>query len=147
VVIRVTVDDRAVVERLQAMPRKVEDALKKTYYRLAVDLQKYIIRQKLSASPGYSATMLHRVSGDLVRSIQWLVTSSTQEVTGKVYSAGDVKYAALHEYGGSFTKFGRLAGDYTVRMPQRSFMRTSLRENEVNIVDQTKMAVAEGLKE
>ncbi len=144
--INVTVDDRVVVAKLAALPTTVEVALKKTIYRLAADLQKYIIQRKLSAAPGFSATLLHRVTSDLARSIQLRVESSTQAVTGYVYSAGDVKYAAIHEYGGSVTRYGRKAGDYTVRMPQRSFMRTSLAENKEKIISSIEQTVTEALK-
>ncbi len=142
--INVTVDDRVVVAKLAALPTTVEVALKKTIYRLAADLQKYIIQRKLSAAPGFSATLLHRVTSDLARSIQLRVESSTQ--AGYVYSAGDVKYAAIHEYGGSVTRYGRKAGDYTVRMPQRSFMRTSLAENKEKIISSIEQTVTEALK-
>ena len=127
------------------MPVKVRMSLERGIYRLALDLKKYIVREKLSAPAGYSATLLHKVHAALARSIQQEVTSTPTSVTGRVYSAGDVDYAAIHEYGGVFTRYGRKAGDYSVRMPERSYMRTSLKENQEKIVEGIKEAVHEGV--
>ncbi len=142
----VEINDEILKTRLSSMIPNVRASLERTVYRLAVDLQRYIIANKLSASPGYSATLLHRVTGALSRSIQQRVVSTPVSVEGIVYSAGDVKYAAIHEYGGSVKRYGRKAGDYTVNMPQRSFMRTSLAENKEIIVSGIKQAVIAGIK-
>ncbi len=138
--------DEGFMKRLPAMGANVHAALKKTIYRHAVDLQRYIIEKKLSASAGYSADQLHRVTGNLSRSIQQRVVDTATGITAYVFSAGDVKYAAIHEYGGSFTRFGKRAGDYTVHIPQRSFMRSSLAENKDEIIADMNAAVLEGIR-
>jgi phage gpG-like protein len=143
----VTVDDRAVMARLGMMGEKVKASLARAIYRQAIDLQRYIVTQKLSAAPGYSATLLHRVTSNLARSIQQSVEVSATQVIGKVYSAGDVKYAAIHEYGGQITRYGKRVGSYTMTMPKRSFMRTSLAENREKITNAIKLAAIEGLKQ
>ncbi len=145
-VITVKLNDKALIARLSFMPEKVKQSLERTLRRTALDLIEYIKREKLSADEGYSATLLHRISGALQRSIQYDVTSEATSVTARVFSNNTVDYAAIHEYGGTFTRYGRKAGDYSVTMPQRSFMRTSLKENKEKIVDDIKKAVYEGVK-
>lgn len=139
--INVTINDTQIKARLVSMSQNVRQALKTEIYRQAVDLQKYIITEKLQAPPGYSATLLHRVSGNLARSIQQEVRESATEIQGRVYSDGSVDYAAIHEYGGVINRYGRKVGDYQIRMPERSFMRSSLRENKDNIVAALQQAV------
>ena len=109
----------------------------------------------------YSATLLHRVTGNLARSIQKIVAETPSAITAMVYSAGDVKYAAIHEYGGvihhpgsyKFQVFkiggktifthGTVAHD--IPIPMRSFMRTSLAENKEKIIASMNAAVLEGI--
>ncbi len=131
---------------LGSMSENVNKALQKAIYRIVVDLQTYIIQKKLKAPAGFSATQLHRITGNLARSIQQRVTSKPGSVVGNVYSAGDVKYAAIHEYGGVISRYGRKVGDYQIRMPMRSFMRSSLSENQSKIVNAIERAIAEGMK-
>lgn len=141
----VTVEDTAIKAKLGLMIPKVRASLERAVYRQAIDLQRYIVQQKLSAGAGYSATLLHRVTSNLARSIQYEMLNSPSSVGAKLYSAGDVKYARIHEYGGTVTRYGKRVGSYTVHMPMRSFMRTSLSENKDKIVNAMKAAVAEGL--
>ena len=125
----------------------VRAALFKSISKSAVDLRNYIQDKKLSASPGYSATLLHHKSGALKRSITEQVVNTEQGIYAHVFSAGDVKYAAIHEYGGAITRFGKKVGDYTVRMPMRSFMRTSLAENKDKIIAGINKAAMDGVRQ
>lgn len=146
----VTIDTTAINARLPLMTDGIKSALNKNIRRSAIDLQKYIINEKLHAPAGYSATMLHIVSGNLRKSIQFKVEDSATNIQATVYSdknSAAAAYAALHEFGGRFTRYGRKVGDYTVNIPQRSYMRTSLDENKADIIQSMKDAVKEGLKQ
>ncbi len=138
--------DEGFIKRLPAMSGNIKKALEKNISKSAIDLQRYIVQNKLNAAEGYSPTLLHVRSGDLRRSIQQNVVSTNTSVEAFVYSAGDVKYAAIHEYGGVINRFGKKVGDYQIHMPMRSFMRTSLAENKDDIIKGMNQAVMEGMK-
>ena len=146
----VTLEDKF-SQQIPVMTENVRGALRKTINRHAIDLRQYIQSKKLSAEPGYSATLLHHRSGALKRSITAEVTETATSITGRVYSAGDVKYAAIHEFGGEFkTRLGTgkrvPKGKAMATMPMRSFMRTSLAENKVAIIADINAAVRAGLQ-
>jgi len=90
---------------------------------------------------------------------------SESEVTGSAgINAGKAKYPAVHEYGGTFTirehlRMMRVAFGRPVKIPrkitvrahsatylERSYLRSSLRENEARIRAALKNAVATGVK-
>ena len=85
--------DRELVERLNAMPSTVRVVLRRKVYMLALLLEA-MVKEKLSGP------VLNVVSGALRRSITEEVTDNPEQISAKVYSSGDVKYAAIHEYGG-----------------------------------------------
>ncbi len=132
---------------------------------LTLDLQRHVVEDKLSGQ------VLNVRSGDLRRSIQQDVTQTGDLIVGRVFSSGDVKYAAIHEFGGdihmpprawdvklrttaagelmrqkensNLAVFARTQGSrahadsrttsrhaehqgYTIHMPERSYMRSSL---------------------
>ncbi len=140
----ISIDDRAVQAKLDAMPAKVRGRLEQAVYTLAEKLRSHIIQDKLLGQ------VLNRRSGRLGQSIQQKVESSGTSITGKVYSAGDVKYAAIHEFGGhipareivaknaqalAFTMGGKQVFAKKVNwpgatMPERSFMRLISRRHE-----------------
>lgn len=151
----------ALVARLDAMPASVRAILRTRVKALAIMLQGYIVSRKLHGQ------VLHQRTGALARSIQEL--SPIEEnggVYGKVFSAGDIKYAAVHEYGGTipahdiypvkaealaFMIGGRQVFASVVHhpgshMPERSFMRSSLAENAAQISRELKSAVIQGLQ-
>lgn len=145
----VSVDANRLNLRLGAMGAKVRASLLKQVYRTAIDLQRYVVQEKLS-EPGTwqsnpSLTTLHRVTGTLARSIQERVTDTPSGVSGQVFSAGDVPYAKLLEDGGSITRYGRKAGDYTVHITGRRYMKSSFEENREKIVNDLTAAVRAGL--
>lgn len=150
-----------VIAKLKAMPSTVRASLYRKTLALAIMLQTYIRTEKLSGQ------VLNRVSGALSRSIQQLVTQDDKSVIGRVYSAGDVKYAGIHEYGGE-TKphdiyprkgtalkfmgpgakgeiFAKVVHHPGSKMPERSFMRSSLKDKTVEIQLGLKEAVVTGL--
>lgn len=86
--------DAALIARLDALPAVVAKALQAKIEVLTIKLQTYVIRNKLHGQ------VLHQRSGQLARSIQRRIEAASLAVYGFVYSAGDVKYAAIHEFGG-----------------------------------------------
>lgn len=152
------VGDTALIVRLKTLPKSVFDALYTKVLKLSLALQAHIVRDKLAGQ------VLGVVSGDLRRSIQQKMDATEMAVFGVVYSAGDVKYAGAHEFGfdGDVTVkqhtrtmvFGKEAalpfsvGPYTMhmKMPERSFMRSSLTDMKEEISTGMKEAAIEGLQ-
>lgn len=163
------VGDRALISRFNAVGPAVHQALVKKTTILAIMLQGYVVKNKLSGQ------VLNVRSGNLRRSIQQMVTDLGVGVGvfGKVYSSGDVKYAAIHEFGGIIkhpggTKFyidkatGRAvfiknlseAGAWAypetrphdIPMPERSFLRSSLKDKQAVIEKGLKDAVIGALR-
>jgi hypothetical protein len=92
--LKATVDLSNVTAALGRIPQEVIDAVAKKVRALTINLQRHVVADKLQGQ------VLNHRSGALGRSIQTDVTTSGQTTTGKVFSAGDVKYAAIHEFGG-----------------------------------------------
>ena len=156
--ITVEFDDTRAHLWLSALPAKLRAALEKEISTLAQDLRTHIIRDKLVGQ------VLNRRSGRLGQSIQERVESSTTAVTGVVYSSGDVPYARIHEYGGktaahvikaknadalAFMWRGKQAFYKKVNhpgsnMPERSYMRSSLKDMKDEITERLQRAVTEG---
>jgi len=154
------VGDQAVIAKLTGMPEKLHKALVKKCWSLALKLQAYIRANKLSGQ------VLNHQSGKLWRSIQSGVDDNPGSVYGKVFSSGDVKYAGIHEFGGT-TKphiiravnakalafkdyFGDTAFYKQVmhpgsKMPERSYMRAGLADMKDQIVEGLSEAVREGI--
>lgn len=155
--------DKQVSANLKQMPDQMNKSLTKAITVLTLQLKDYIIRNKLSGQ------VLNHRSGALWRSIQQKVSSSNTEVVGTVFSSGDVKYAAIHEYGGIIKHPGgtpyyvsELLGGkaffmnkldhpnapvtkaHDIPMPQRSFMRSSLKDFHDKIQSTLTIAVKEG---
>ena len=99
--ISVTIDAEAVNVRFDTMTDKIAKNLMAAASKLAPALQQYIQTEKLNAPPGYNDKLLHRITGDLSRSIQQTVTQTSNGVVGNVFSNNTVDYAAVHEYGGT----------------------------------------------
>lgn len=156
------------IERLDAMPAVVKAVLQTKVNALAIQLQAHVVRDKLSGQ------VLNVRSGALRRSIQETVEATDTSVTGKVFSAGDVKYAAIHEYGGTIkhpggtaylTIFGGGLGNtvfvknsnplaahlprtkaHLIKEPGRSFLRSALKDMADEIVGEMKSAVVQGVQ-
>jgi phage gpG-like protein len=155
------VGDRELVARLTAMPDRVKAALLRKVTELSFKLESKIKADKLSGQ------VLNVRTGALRASIGNQVTETTTTVTGRAFSSGDVKYAAIHEFGGKTaaheivaTKaqalafvvggkqmFARRVQHPGSTMPERSFMRSSLADMKPEIVEGMKEAVREGLTE
>lgn len=149
------------IERLDAMPAVVKAVLQTKVNALAIQLQAHVVRDKLSGQ------VLNVRTGALRRSIQEAVEATDTSVTGKVFSAGDVKYAAIHEYGGTVPAhdiypskaealafviggrqvFAKVVHMPAVNMPERSFLRSALADMAEQIVGEMKSAVVQGVQQ
>ena len=129
-------------DRLEKYAPEVRVALQRKVTEFALLLEAYVKTNKLSGQ------VLNKITGSLSASIQHRVEAVGSAIWGFVFSAGDVKYAAIHEYGGVIpahdiypTKAQALAfamgGDTIfakhvhipeVHMPERSYLRSSLQE-------------------
>lgn len=153
--------ETALEARLDAMPTSVQAMLKIKVTALAIKLQGHIVADKLHGQ------VLNQRSGALARSIQEeapIVEGAG--VYGRVFSAGDVKYAAIHEYGGRTPPhdivpdkaealafmiggrqvFAKIVHHPGSQMPERSFMRSSLADMAEEITAGLRQAAVEGLQ-
>ncbi len=149
--------------KLDQMPDKLNKSLFVAITSLTLQLKNHIIRNKLSGQ------VLNHRTGNLWRSIQALpVKNTTNFIEGQVISSGDVKYAAIHEYGGTIKHPGGtpylvnkgravfvnkrdnpnlpVTSAHDIPMPQRSFMRSSLKDFHDKIQSTLTIAVREGTK-
>lgn len=149
--------DKALIARLEKMPHAVQAALAIKVRQLALRLEAYVKTRKLNGQ------VLNRISGRLARSIANKVTVTVNSVIAKVFSSGDVKYAGIHEFGGKTaphiiepkkasvlafavgggTVFARRVNHPGSTMPERSFLRSSLRDLSTEISTGMKTAVVQ----
>lgn len=153
--------DKELIARLDAMQDNVRAALFKKVWSLSAKLENKIKNEKLSGQ------VLNVVSGALRRSIGSDVEQDGSKVIGKAIQSGDVKYGAAHEFGfeGDVTVaahtrevdniFGREVDPRTqfikaftrhVKMPEKSFMRSSLNDMREEIIKGLTEAVRKGLE-
>lgn len=153
------VGDRAVIAQLSSFRNGLHAALHRRITILVLQLERRV-KLKLSGN------VLNVRTGALRRSIQSDVRDSGQAITGRVFSTGDVKYAAIHEFGGRtkahvieakngkalrFAMGGAMVFAKRVNhpgsvMPERSFLRSSLREMRDEIVQSLSDAPAEAMR-
>jgi len=143
---------------LAAVPGRVRNALSRKANALAAELQAKI-QQKLAG------TVLNARSGALVRSIVTTMDDASANVSVTIAINGDVKYAAIHEFGGTIPPheiapdkakalafavggkqlFAARVNLPAVTMPERSYMRSSLAEMADEIRQGLQDAVFEAL--
>jgi phage gpG-like protein len=144
---------------LAAMPDRVRQALSSKANALAVALEAKI-QQKLSGG------VLNMRSGALARSIIATVDESSADVAVRIGSSGDVKYAAIQEFGGTIPPheivpdkakalaffvggkqvFAARVNLPAVTMPERSYLRASLAEMAGEITDGLSEAVVDAMR-
>ena len=147
--ISATINLGGVNASLDGLPPQVVEAIAKKVRALTVNLQQHIVADKLQGQ------VLHHRSGALGRSIQGeksrSLTVDGAVVTGEVFSSGDVKYAAIHEFGfqGVESCVSVLGKPFTrnVNMQERSFMRSSLEDHAERIVAGIREAALAGAKQ
>lgn len=155
------VDGDKLIATLGAMPQSVHVAISQKIDWLRFRLEKIIKTVKLDGG------VLNRKTGRLARSIQSRKVTEGNYVVGEIFSAGDVPYARIHELGGKTTphlivpkkvsvlkffweKSGKTEYFKSVNhpgsdMPERSYMRSTLRESSVLISTELKKSVVQGL--
>jgi phage gpG-like protein len=126
---------------LADMPERLRAALSEKANALAAELEGKI-QQKLAG------TVLNARTGALARSIVTTVEDAPTNTSVRIASNGDVKYAAIHEFGGTIPPheivpdkakalafavagkevFAARVNLPAVTMPERSYMRSSLAE-------------------
>jgi hypothetical protein len=144
---------------LAGMPDRVRQALSSKANALAVALEAKI-QQKLSGG------VLNMRSGALARSIIATVDESSAGVSIRIGTSGDVKYAAIQEFGGTippheivpdkakalaFVAGGKQLFAAHVNMPavtmtERSYLRSSLAEMAEEIAEGMSEVVADTLR-
>lgn len=155
--------DASVIARLEKLPssmrQAVVDAMRKSWF----EVQTAVVRGKLSGDP------LHRRTGNLASSINVGGAGSATtfddgdaEIVGRVGT--NLKYAAVHEYGGTVEVpehertitqvFGRPISPrtiavqaHTAHFPERSFLRSTLAEMRDKISADIEAAVSGALQE
>jgi phage gpG-like protein len=158
-------DDSHAMVRFGSMSARVHASVLKTVESLSLELKALVVAK-------LSGQVLNVRTGDLRRSITSEVADSSTSVVGKVFSAGDVKYAAIHEFGGVIHHPGGtpyivtkdmamgalfvskataanfkhplpVTKPHDIPMPERSFMRSSLKDMRAEIIERLKAAVHE----
>jgi len=144
---------------LAGMPDRVRQALSSKANVLAVALEAKI-QQKLSGG------VLNMRSGALASSIIATVDESSAGVSVRIGTSGDVKYAAIQEFGGTIPPheivpdkakalafvvggkqvFAARVNLPAVTMPERSYLRSSLAEMSEEIKEGFSEAVADATR-
>jgi phage gpG-like protein len=139
---------------LAAMPERIAAALAAKANALAAELYAKV-QQKLSGDA------LNRKGGALAGSIGVTIDDTSTGVSARIAASADVKYAAIHEFGGTVPPhqivpdkakalafllggkqtFAARVLMPTVTMPERSYMRSSLAEMADEVRDELTGAV------
>lgn len=158
------VGDKALAAHMDAMPDNVRHSLKGAVTDLTYALQARV-KRKLTND------VLNVVTGKLRDSIAVEVIDSGNSIIGRVFSGGEVKYAAIHEFGGTINHPGGtpymsfegrtfwvskvkamnlnlpVTQPHQITMPERSFLRSSLAEMKDQIVQTLTAAAVKGAKQ
>lgn len=153
------IGDKELVDRLNAGPEDVRRALRAKVTSLTLRLEAHVKQDKLSGQ------VLHARTGALRRAVASRVQEVNEKITGTVYVSNDVKYARIHEFGGrtsaheivpvkakalAFMMGGKQVFFKRVqhpgsRMPERSYLRSSLDDMRDQIVSEIGNTLREAL--
>jgi len=149
----------ALSERLHAAPAAIQSALRTKAADLAERLRRHVADDKLSGQ------VLQSRSGLLRASIAAEVDDQAGQVIARVFSAGDVKYAAIQEYGGHTAPhdivpdkakalaflvhgapvFAKVVHHPGSQIPARSYLRSSLADMGDQIITDFTAAALDAL--
>ena len=152
------VGDKEVITHLKEVPPRVLGLVRQAVMEEAINLVRVVKEEKLTGQ------ILKTKTGTLRRSVSFGLVMEDQGLTATV--GPNVTYARIHEYGGMTRAHViqarnkkalafQMGGVGLVRksvqhpgskMPERSFLRSSLRENEARIRAAIDRAVAQGVK-
>lgn len=154
------IGEESVAAELDRMPDVIRQVLSSKLMELGERLKTHIQMDKLSGQ------VLNVVTGALRRSItRGPVEEIGEGLSVAIFSSGDVKYAGIHEFGGQtqphdiYPKsaealafmiggqqiFAKVVHHPGSKMPERSFMRSSLEEMAPTIVEELQSALQEGM--
>jgi phage gpG-like protein len=154
-------DAGKLIANLDAAPAQVIAAVEVKMRSITINLQKHVINDKLHGQ------VLQQRTGKLARSIQQDSHTDGDVVIGEVFSAGDVKYAGIHEHGGTTPAhdivpnkadalafmmggkmvFARIVHHPGSKIPERSFLRSSLADQAAEITEGLKQAALRGAQQ
>lgn len=132
-----TKDGAELIAKLEQMRPRVDRAMLEAVTRLAIDLQRHVMQDKLSGQ------VLHVRTGTLRRSINYRVQQSRDKTRAAVGT--NVSYAHINEYGGTLVRHS-MKGPGRAVYPERSFLRSAMKDLEDKIRQRIGEAVAEELK-
>lgn len=149
--------DRELKARFALFPANLRQVIFRKFNALAIQLAAHIKQDKLSGQ------VLKVQSGDLRDSITEEVTQTATSVTAHVFSAGNLIYAPVQEYGGegpydiypvsakalAFMINGKMVFAKHVVHPalkERSYMRTGLADFAPKIIESMQSAPREAWK-
>lgn len=153
--------DTRLIDSMGRLPSVINEALYRKILTLALIMERNVKVGKLNGQ------VLNRISGALSRSIQHEVVRDDGSVLGKVFSSGDVKYAAIHEYGGTTSPhiiepkkasvlafvgkgggmvYAKKVNHPGSKMPERSFLRSTLNDMSQDISLGMKEAVVQAIQ-
>jgi phage gpG-like protein len=150
------VGDRELAARLDAMPGRVHDGLARAVVRLGLALQRKVQEEKLSGQ------VLKVRTGSLRSSINTAISDTPAAISASVGT--NIRYAKAHEYGVDhpwliaaksaralrFEIGGRVIFRRSVRhppLPERSFLRSALKEMAPDIDAGLRQAVATAIRQ
>lgn len=150
----------ALAKKLSKLPQDIRSEVKASMTRLCLKLVAKVKSDKLSGQ------VLKVRTGTLRRSVSYRVVDTPTELAG--YVGTNVKYAAAHEYGfaGTVTirehlrtvkqAFGKSLKEPTVatvrshsrkvNLPERSFIRSAIRDMEPEIQSEIIAAIGRGIR-
>lgn len=149
----VTVNAESLIAALRGFPTRFLNRLEYVMRRLAIEVQAAVKGTKLSGQ------VLRVQTGTLRRSINQEVVRTASGIAAIVGT--NVVYGPIHEYGGAVMvkqhlrmmreAFGRpvknpreiTVGAYTANYPERSFLRSTLKEFEPRIQSALKLAAVQ----
>lgn len=155
----VTLDTSQGDARLEAMPGEIRAALLRKMDALRLQLEDHVKNDKLSGQ------VLKVGSGRLRDSIVSELVDDGDALSVTIASSGDVKYAAIQEFGGKTAAhdilpnkakvlafvsggaqvFAKIVHHPGSTIPERSYLRSSLADMRDEIISGLKAAVLQGL--
>lgn len=132
------IGDAELRARMDRMYPNAQKGLLDAVTRLAVQLQRHVMQDKLTGQ------VLQVRTGTLRRSINQRVTQQADSTTGQVGT--NVVYARIHEYGGTVVRHSKKGPGRAV-YPERSFLRTAMHDMEARIKAELEKAVRKAVNQ
>jgi phage gpG-like protein len=131
------VGESELMARMGRMYPNAKKGLLEAVTRLAIQLQRNVMKDKLSGQ------VLNVRTGTLRRSINQLVSQTDTSTEGRVGT--NVEYARIHEYGGTVARRSKNGVGRAV-YPERSFLRSAMHDMESQIKTELENALKQAVK-